>query len=74
MIPRVYLYAGAVIAAVAVLSTTYYSGYSHGTQRILTRLADDRVTVLQDGKRIDENVLAADDDALYCLLVNCGDN
>lgn len=59
------------LAAFATLSTSHYFAYSAGKQSILTRLADDRVTVLQDGKRIDENVLAADDATLYCLLVNC---
>lgn len=71
MIPRVYIYAALVTGAVATLSTLYYIGYSNGQQRVLTRLQDDRITVLQDGRKIDERVLAADDDALYCLLVNC---
>lgn len=67
MIPRVYIYA----LVAAGLSTLGYMVYSVGQQSILTRLADDRITVLQDGRKIDERVLAADDNALYCLLVNC---
>lgn len=59
------------LAAFVALSTTHYLAYSAGKQSIITRLADDRVTVLQDGKRIDENVFAADDNALYCMLVSC---
>lgn len=69
-----YLYAAVALAAIAGLSTLYYKGYSDGQRSVTERLKDDRITVLKDGKRIDEDVLSADDDTLYCLLVNCRDN
>jgi hypothetical protein len=70
---KFYIYAALVAAALAGLSTALYMSYSAGKQSVLTKLKDDRITVLQDGKRIDETVLTADDDALYCLLIDCAD-
>lgn len=71
---KAYLYAGIAIAIVAGLSTIYFKGYSDGKQSVLQRLQSDKVTVLQDGKRIDNVVLGADDDALYCMLIDCKRN
>lgn len=68
---KTYLYAAVALAIIAGLSTLSYMSYSAGKQSVLTKLKDDRITVFQDGKRIDENVFAADDDDLFCLLVNC---
>lgn len=68
---KTYLYAAIALAIVAGLSTSHYMMYSQGKQAVLQRLQKDRITVLEDGKRIDNDVLAADDDSLYCLLVNC---
>lgn len=68
---KIYVYIIAAIIALTGLSTLYYKGYSDGKQVISQRLQDDRITVLQDGKRIDNDVLVADDDTLFCLLVNC---
>lgn len=70
---KLYIYAAVALAAIAGLSTLSYMSYSAGKQSVLDRLKDDRITVLQDGKKIDDSVLAADDDALYCMLVNCTD-
>lgn len=68
---KTYLYAAIALAAIAGLSTMYFTVYNAGKQAVLKRLQDDRITVLQDGKRIDNNVLGADDDALFCLLYDC---
>ncbi len=70
---KTYLYAAVALAIIAGLSTLSYVSYSAGKQSVLTKLKDDRITVLQDGKRIDEDVFAADDDALRCMLIDCPD-
>lgn len=61
------------VFAVAILA---FVGYSYwlvnvGEDRILSKLKDDRITILQDGKAIDDAVLKADDDDLRCLLITC---
>lgn len=68
---RSYIYGAVALAVIAGLSTALYMAYSAGRQSVLTKLADDRVTVLKDGKIIDDRVLAADDDALVCMLIDC---
>lgn len=68
---RLYVYAAAAVAALVGLSTLYYSVYSAGQRSVIAKLQSDRITVLQDGKRIDENVLSADDDELRCMLIDC---
>lgn len=69
-----YLYAAIGLAVVIGLSTLAHALYSAGQDRVYSKLKDDRITVLKDGKKIDETVLSADDDALYCMLVNCEPN
>lgn len=68
---KLYLYAAIGVAILAGLSTLYYWGYSAGKQQVVERLQNDRITILRDGKKVDEKVFAADDDALYCMLVEC---
>lgn len=70
---RLYIYAAIALAIVAALSTSHYWAYDAGKQTVLNKLQNDRITVLKDGKHIDETVLAADDDGLYCLLIDCAD-
>jgi hypothetical protein len=39
---------------------------------VVEKLKDDKITILKEGRRIDENVLSADDDGLTCILLdNC---
>lgn len=66
-----YLYGAIALAVIMGLTTSHYKAYSAGKQSVLAQLQNDRITVLKDGKEIDDSVLAADDDALFCLLVNC---
>lgn len=65
-----YVYLAAVIAFAAML----FSSYTAGKKSVVYRLQSDRIEVLQDGKKIDADVLAVDDDGLICLLINCKDN
>lgn len=68
---KLYLYGAAALIAAAGLSTLLYMSYSAGQRSITDKLKDDRITVLQDGKKIDDSVFAADDDGLVCLLIDC---
>jgi len=65
---RLYIYA----AIAVLLAGSHVTAYTIGKRAIVAKLASDRIEVLQDGKRIDENVLSAGDDQLLCLLLdNC---
>lgn len=64
---RPYVYA--VVALLVVAS--YWFIYDAGKKSVIAKLTSDRIEVLQDGKKIDADVLAADDDRLICLLTNC---
>ena len=68
---RIYVYAAIVIAIIGALGWGYASAYKSGKQSIVTKLQEDKVEVLQDGKKIDETVLSADDPALICMLIDC---
>lgn len=68
---RLYIYAGAVIAIIAALVFGYASAYKSGKQSIVTKLQEDKIVVLENGKRVDEKVIAADDDSLVCMLIDC---
>jgi hypothetical protein len=71
LIPAPYLAVGLLIAAGALYGAGYIQGRSAGRDAVLARLKDDRITIFQDGKRIDEEVLNADDGALCSLLGGC---
>lgn len=62
---------GVVLLAAALVGGVYVKGRADGRAGVLSKLADDRITILKDGKKIDEQVLAADDDALCALLGGC---
>ncbi|RWE90213.1 hypothetical protein [Mesorhizobium sp.] len=62
---------GVVLLAAALVGGVYVKGRADGRARVLSQIADDRITILKDGKKIDEQVLAADDDALCALLGGC---
>jgi hypothetical protein len=64
---RPYIYAALALMIVA----SYWFIYDAGKQSVVYKLQSDRVEVLQDGKKIDADVLAADDDNLICLLIAC---
>lgn len=68
---RVYAALAAIGLFVGATLYAYAWGYNGGKQAILAKLQADRITVLKDGKRIDDQVLSADDDALLCLLTQC---
>lgn len=68
---RLYIYIGLAIAVSVALAFGYASAYKSGKQSIVTKLQEDKIVVLENGKRVDEKVIAADDDSLVCMLIEC---
>lgn len=69
---RIYAYVAILVAVLGALAWGYSSAYRSGKQSVVTKLQEDKIQVLKDGKKVDENVLSADDDSLVCLLLdNC---
>ena len=66
-----YIKLGVAIFAAALLTFTHIYVYNAGKELVLSRLKDDRIEVLKDGKKIDTEALAADDDQLCALLGGC---
>lgn len=68
---RLYIYIGLAVAVLTALAFGYASAYKSGKDSIVTKLQEDKIQVLKDGKDVDENVLSSDDDSLVCLLIDC---
>lgn len=66
-----YVIGGALAALILTNAATGFYGYSKGKETVLNRLKDDRIVLFQDGVRIDNEVLNADDQELCRLLGNC---
>lgn len=58
-------------APVVIAAVVWFHGYSTGKQSVYDKLADDRITILKDGKEIDKDVEGLDDDALCGVLGGC---
>lgn len=69
--PRVSAAIGLVLAAGAIAAGIYVYGAKGAADRINGKLKDDRITILMDGKEIDDDVSAADDAGLCALLGGC---
>lgn len=46
-------------------------GRSEGKQTIIASLKDDKITILEQGKKIDAEAISTDDDGLCLLLGGC---
>jgi hypothetical protein len=68
---RIYAYVALAVIIIGALGWGYASAYKSGKDSVTSKLQEQKVEVLKDGKKIDENVLAADDDSLVCLLIDC---
>lgn len=66
-----YVILGALVGALLLTIGSGLYGYSKGKEAILNRLKDDRITIFQDGQKIDNEVLNADDEKLCALLGGC---
>ena len=62
---------GALLLAGAVIGGTYQLGRHSEKVALAAKLADGRITILKDGKEIDEKVLSGDDDYLCSILGGC---
>lgn len=62
---------GGAIAVAAALGAVWLHGAAHGRASVVSRLAEDRITLLKDGREIDHEVLGADDAGLCALLGGC---
>ncbi|MBN8244690.1 hypothetical protein JF546_16865 [Nitratireductor aquimarinus] len=61
----------AVLAVSAIAGGVYLYGHQRGAALVLQRLQSDRITILKDGRKIDEEALGADDTGLCALLGGC---
>lgn len=50
---------------------SYMKGRSHGREAVLAKLKDDRITIFEDGRKIDEEVIGADEAGLCEMLGGC---
>lgn len=66
-----YALLAALLALLAIVATSYQTGRLHERAAIAAKLQDGRITVLKDGKAIDDEVLRADDAGLCALLGGC---
>lgn len=62
-----------IVAAISAIGYSYVRVWNAAQGAVYAKLKDDRITLLKDGKAIDDKVLQADDDELRCLLVDCTD-
>lgn len=69
---KIYAYVALAVIVIGALGWGYTSAYKSGKDSVVQKLQEDRIDLLKDGKKIDENVLSADDDGLLCLMLdNC---
>lgn len=65
-----YIYLGMAAAIAAGLVWSHVGAFNAGKRSLLAQLADDRITILKDGKEIDDAVLSSDDNGLFGYLVD----
>jgi len=71
LIPAPWLVAGALAVFVASNGAAYLKGRADGRELVEGKLASDRVTILLDGKAIDNETLGLDDVGLCAVLGGC---
>ncbi|EHK57731.1 hypothetical protein [Allomesorhizobium alhagi] len=72
LIPLPWLIAIAMLVAGGALGGAYLKGRADGRAVVSDKLKDDRITILKDGKKVDDEVFSADDHSLCALLGGCG--
>jgi hypothetical protein len=63
--------AAMALGAALMFLPAKWVGHSEGKQTIIASLKDDKITVLEEGKKIDAEAISADDDGLCLLLGGC---
>lgn len=71
MMSSIYIKLITALGVIAVLGYIELRVYNAGKASVYAKLQADRIVLLQDGKRIDQEALAANDDDLRCMLVDC---
>ena len=62
---------GVIVGAALISGPVYFYGKSVGKAEVVSELKDDRIDVLKDGKKVDEEVFNSDDAALCAILGGC---
>jgi len=64
-----------ILGGLAVLPLAFGAGFIVGVRQhkatVESRAKDDKITILKDGKQIDEKVLTADDSLICSMLGGC---
>ena len=68
---KLYLYIGAIVAALSLLGYSYVKGRIDGKAAVYAKLEKDHISLVRDGIAIDKEVLSADDSTLCSLLGGC---
>lgn len=70
-IPTLYVAVGAIAVAGLALSGAYLKGRGDGRAALVAQLQADRIILMKDGRKIDDQVATADDPVLCALLGGC---
>lgn len=70
---KIYAYVALAVIVIGALGWGYASAYKSGKDSVTAKLQEDKITVLKDGKAVDEKVIAADDPSLVCMLIDCAE-
>lgn len=70
---KIYAYIALAVIVIGALGWGYASAYKSGKDSVTAKLQEDKITVLKDGKAVDEKVIAADDQSLVCMLIDCAE-
>lgn len=68
---KTYAYVVIVLLVLGLLGWTHWQAFSGGKKYVLNKMAEERIEMFKDGKRIDETVFNADDVGLCTLLGGC---
>lgn len=71
MLTRVLIVLGALVALGVAFKFVHMDGKKDGRAEIRDQLVKDRVITLEEGRKVDEKVVNADDSALCNLLGGC---
>lgn len=71
MLKYVYLVAGGLIVLPLAFGVGYVAGVRNHKASVESKAKDDKITILKDGKKVDEKVLNATDTGLCALLGGC---
>lgn len=59
------------LVVIAALAVSHITVYRMGKSNVMERLRADNITVLRDGREIDEEIESLDDDGLCAILGGC---